>query len=138
MKSHRPARVAEVIREVAAETILFKLQDPRVKGVTVLRAEVSADLQRAKVYITIMGSAEHKQQCLIGLQRATGFIQKQLGDRLQMRFIPTLTFLIDKGYQNSQVVSRLLKDEGPPPSDLAADADDADAPPDAAGTDVRP
>ena len=42
MKTHRLARVAEVVREVAAETILFELQDPRVKGVTVTRAEVAA------------------------------------------------------------------------------------------------
>ena len=44
MKTHRLARVAEVIREVASETILFELRDPRVKGVTVTRAEISGDL----------------------------------------------------------------------------------------------
>ena len=47
MKSHRVARVAEIVREVASETVLFELSDPRVKGVTVTRAEVSADLQHA-------------------------------------------------------------------------------------------
>ena len=56
MKSHRVARVAEVIREVAAETILFELQDPRIKHVTVTRAEVSADLQIAKVFVSVMGT----------------------------------------------------------------------------------
>src|SRR5207244_1314072 len=51
MKIHRLARVAEAVREVASETILFELRDPRVKsaGVTVTRAEVSGDLQHAKV-----------------------------------------------------------------------------------------
>ncbi len=51
MKAHRLERVAEAVREVASETILFELRDPRVKatGVTVTRAEVSGDLQHAKV-----------------------------------------------------------------------------------------
>jgi ribosome-binding factor A len=51
MKQHRVARVSEVIREVASETILFELRDPRVKNVTVTRAEVAGDLQHAKVYV---------------------------------------------------------------------------------------
>ena len=56
MKTHRLARVAEAIREVASETILFELRDPRVKMVTVTRAEVSGDLQHAKVFVSIMGT----------------------------------------------------------------------------------
>ena len=56
MKAHRLERVAEVVREVASETILFELRDPRVKGVTVTRAEVSGDLQHSKVYVSVMGS----------------------------------------------------------------------------------
>src|SRR5207249_7097216 len=63
MKAHRLARVAEVIREVASETILFEVRDPRVKGVTVTRAEVSGDLQHAKVYVCVMGTAGGHQCC---------------------------------------------------------------------------
>ena len=67
MKTHRLARVAEAIREVASETILFELRDPRVKMVTVTRAEVSGDLQHAKVYVSIMGSEREQQLFEIGL-----------------------------------------------------------------------
>src|SRR5262249_16844940 len=56
MKAHRLARVAEVVREVASETILYELRDPRVKMVTVTRAEVSGDLQHAKVHVSVMGT----------------------------------------------------------------------------------
>ena len=56
MKSHRLARISEVVRETAANAILFELKDPRVKSVTVTRAEVSADLQHAKVFVSVMGS----------------------------------------------------------------------------------
>jgi ribosome-binding factor A len=110
MKTHRLARVREVIREVASETILFELKDPRVKGVTVTRAEVSGDLQHAKVFLTIMGSASEQALCLHGLRHAAGFVQSKLADRLQTRFTPTIRFEIDKGVKNSIEVSRLINE----------------------------
>ena len=82
MKTHRLARVAEVIREAAAETILFQLQDPRVKNVTVTRAEVTADLQHAKVYVSIMGTPKEQDLCMHGLRHATGFVQSKVAGRL--------------------------------------------------------
>jgi ribosome-binding factor A len=125
MKTHRPARFAEVVREVASETILFELNDPRIKAVTVTRAEVSADLQHAKVYISIMGSESEQKVCLYGLRRATGYIQKKLGQRIRSRYIPAIQFLVDKGVKNSIEVTRLIKEalaQSPqPPSQGSAD-----------------
>src|SRR5882672_2257970 len=68
MKHHRLARVREVIREVASQTILFDMKDPRVKGVTVTRADVTGDLQHAKIYVSIMGTASEQTLCLNGLR----------------------------------------------------------------------
>ena len=110
MKAHRLARVREVIREVASETILFEMKDPRVKGVTVTRAEVTADLQHAKVFVSIMGSASEQALCLHGLKHAAGFIQRKLADRLQTRYTPTVQFEIDKGVKNSIEISRLISE----------------------------
>jgi ribosome-binding factor A len=130
MKTHRLARVREVIREVASETILFELKDPRVKGVTVTRAEVSGDLQHAKVFITIMGSASEQALCLHGLRHAAGFIQSKLADRLQTRFTPIIRFEIDKGVKNSIEVSRLLHEalaESKPPEAEQEETNQADS-----------
>ena len=113
MKHHRLDRVAEVVREVAATTILFDLRDPRVKLATVTRAEVSADLQHAKVYVSVMGSDRQQQLALHGLQHAAGFIQSKLADRLQTRFTPVLTFVLDKGVKNALEVSRLIRERWP-------------------------
>src|SRR5437764_13137510 len=110
MKTHRLARVREVIREVASETILFELKDPRVKGVTVTRAEVSGDLQHAKVFVSIMGTVSEQALCLHGLKHAAGFIQSKLADRMQTRFTPTVHFELDKGIKNSIEVSRLISE----------------------------
>lgn len=111
MKHHRQARVAEAIREAASEAILFHLRDPRIKFTTVTRAEVSADLQHAKVYVSVMGSPADQQLTLHGLKSAAGFIQSKLGDRMKSKFVPALQFVLDEGAKNSQEVNRLLQAE---------------------------
>ena len=128
MKQHRTARVAEVIREVAAETILFEIQDPRVKNVTVTRAEVSADLQHAKVFVSVMGTQKEQDKCLQGLKHSAGFVQSKLASRLKTRFIPALTFVLDEGVKKSIEVTRLINEAlaqsrpaDEPPADGTAD-----------------
>src|SRR5438093_2856277 len=116
MKAHRLARVAEVIREVASETILFELRDPRVKGVTVTRAEVSGDLQHAKVFVSVMGTPSEQQLCLHGLRHAAGFIQSKLANRLKTRFTPVINFVLDLGVKKSIEVSRLINEALAQPS----------------------
>jgi ribosome-binding factor A len=110
MKQHRIARVAEAIREVAAETILFELQDPRVKNVTVTRAEVSADLQKAKIYVSIMGTKKEQDLCMHGLKHSAGYLQSKLATRLQTRYTPTVTFIRDEGVKKSIEISRLINE----------------------------
>jgi ribosome-binding factor A len=120
MKTHRLARIAEAIREVASETILYELRDPRVKLVTVTRAEVSGDLQHAKVHVSIMGTEAEQRLTLQGLQHAAGFVQARLAKRLQTRFTPVLRFVIDPGVKNSIELTRLINDalgQPPAPSD---------------------
>jgi ribosome-binding factor A len=110
MKAHRLARVAEVVREVASETILFELRDPRIKGVTVTRAEVSGDLQHAKVFVSLMGSPKEQELCLHGLRHAAGYVQAKLASRLQTRFTPVIKFVLDQGVKKSIEMSRLINE----------------------------
>src|SRR6516225_1250475 len=111
MKTHRLARVAEALREVASETILFELRDPRVKRVTVTRAEVSGDLQHAKVFVSVMGTEKEQQLTMHGLKSAAGFIQTKLADRLTSRYVPHVTFVLDEGVKKSIEISRLIREE---------------------------
>ena len=129
MKHHRLARVAEAIREVASEAILYELKDPRIKFTTVTRAEVSADLQHAKVYISVMGSDRDRNLTLHGLKSAAGFIQSKLGDRMRTRYIPILEFVLDEGIRNSLEVARLLNEEklrNQESADRSQESDDTD------------
>jgi ribosome-binding factor A len=110
MKTHRLARVSEAIREVASETILFELRDPRVKMVTVTRAEVSGDLQHAKVFVSIMGTEKEQNLTLRGLRHASGFVQARLAKRLQTRFTPVVHFVLDEGVKKSIEITRLINE----------------------------
>jgi len=133
MKTHRLARVSEAIREVASETILFEMRDPRVKMVTVTRAEVSGDLQHAKVYVSIMGSDKDQTLTLRGLKHAAGFIQARLAQRLQTRFTPVVQFVLDQGVKHSIEMTRLINEAlGTPTPAATSDelpADEDDSPP---------
>src|SRR5262249_11959746 len=119
MKTHRLARVAEVVREVASETILFELRDPRVKLVTVTRAEASAHLQHAKVYVSVMGTPSEQELTMHGLRHAAGFVQSKLASRLKTRFTPVITFVLDQGVKKSIEMTRLINEalaqSAPPP-----------------------
>lgn len=108
MPSHRVERVAEAIREVVSTAILFELADPRVKGVTVLRAEVTGDLRNAAVFVTVMGTEAQQKLAMKGLRHAAGFLQSRVAARLQTRFTPALVFKVDEGVKKSVEISRLI------------------------------
>jgi ribosome-binding factor A len=125
MKTFRPARVAEAVREVASETILYELRDPRVKLVTVTRTEVSGDLQHAKIFVSIMGTEKEQQLTLRGLKHAAGFIQSKLAKRLQTRFTPLVTFVLDQGVKNSIEITRLINEAlGKQPAAVAGEEEE--------------
>lgn len=132
MKSHRLARVSEVVREVAASTILFEIKDPRVKGVTVTRAEVSADLQHTKIHVSVMGTTAEQKLTMHGLKSAAGFVQTKIAERLTTRYVPHVTFVLDEGVKKSIEISKLIREEREQiDADAAARAgDSADEPDD--------
>jgi len=139
MKTHRLARVAEAIREVASETILFELNDPRVKGVTVTRAEVSGDLQHAKIFVSIMGTEAEQKLTMHGLRHATGFVQSKLAKRLQTRFTPIVQFVVDDGVKKSLEMTRLIHEAlGSPNSAASGDEGTASEEPSEGSTAERP
>src|SRR5271165_4728869 len=108
MSSRRVQKVAEAIREVVSMAILTELQDPRVRDVTVTHVEASADLRFAKIMVSVMGDDTRQNLTLRGLQSAAGFLQAKLADRLDLRYTPRLTFVLDQGVKRSIEVAKIL------------------------------
>ena len=119
MSSRRTAKVAQALLEAVSSTILFGLKDPRVKNVTVTNVEVSGDLRSAKVHVSVMGDDGMQSLCMRGLNSARGFLQSKVADRLQTRYTPVLTFVLDPGIKRSIEASRLLREIQP---DATADS----------------
>jgi ribosome-binding factor A len=110
MPSHRSLRMAEAIREVVSQAILFQVSDPRVSGVTVLNVEVASDLKAATAFVSVMGKPAEQENAMRGLKSATGFLQSLVAARLQTRFTPVLTFKRDEGIKKSVEMSKLIEE----------------------------
>ena len=96
MAGYRVSRVSEDIRrEITA--IIRELKDPRVAGkmLTVVRVEVSSDASFAKVFISDFGGIENAKEAVKGLAAATGYIRREVGQRLHLRKTPELKFVAD-------------------------------------------
>lgn len=109
MSSHRPLRVAQAVREVVANAILFDVHDPRVRNVTILGAEVSPDLRHAKVFFTVTGDEREQKRVMHGLQSARGFLQTKIAARLQTRVTPELRFEFDDSAKRTADLLRLIE-----------------------------
>jgi ribosome-binding factor A len=93
--THRQEKLGELIAAELSELIRTRLKDPRVGFASITRVEVSGDLRHAKVFVSVMGSAEEQAASMKGLKNASGFLRHELASRLVLRFMPELTFKLD-------------------------------------------
>ena len=114
MSNSRMLRVAELIQSEIANIVMRDVKDPRVQHVVITRAEVSPDLRVAKVYFSRygenQGNLEEVEEGLKGLERASGFLQRKLAERLQLKITPRLKFFFDHSLAYSAEIERLLSD----------------------------
>lgn len=125
MMSRRLAKASQAVLETVSLTIMRHIRDPRVKNVTVLSAEVAADMRTARVNVSVMGTPKEQSLCMHGLESAKGFIQSKIADRLETRYTPVLTFVLDQGVKRSVETSRAIRDVLPG-DEAAADEEFSD------------
>jgi len=109
MSSRRLLKAAEAIREVVSLAIITELRDPRVQNVTVVGVEVTPDMREAKVLVSIMGAEAQQRTVSKGMQNSVGFLQSKIADRIQPRYIPRLSFVMDEGVKKSVAVQQILE-----------------------------
>jgi ribosome-binding factor A len=126
----RPERVADQIRAEVTSIISRQLHDPGVGFVTVTRVQVSPDLQHARVFYTAMGDEAARKASARALERAAGFMRRQIGQRLRLRRAPELRFEFDAGVGHQDRVEQLLKEiadeRSSAPAEPDSDASDSD------------
>jgi ribosome-binding factor A len=95
MEGKRSERVADLIQREVAEMLVKSIKDPRIGFVTITKVTVSEDCRFAKVYFSVAGTLAERESSGKGLDSAKGYVRKELGRRLQLRYTPEIVFQFD-------------------------------------------
>jgi len=107
----RAQRVAEQMRKEITDVLLREVSDPRTKNATITSVDVTGDLQQATVYYTVLGDDEAvKAETQAGLDKATGFIRREVGTRIRIRKTPELSFAYDSSVAYGSHIDSLIRD----------------------------
>jgi ribosome-binding factor A len=108
MSNPRVQRLADRIKVVVAETLERQVKDPRLGFVTVTDARVTADLRDATVFYTVLGDETARAESAAALESAKGILRAEVGKQTQMRFTPTLAFVLDGVQDNVAHIDELI------------------------------
>ncbi|UCB49753.1 MAG: 30S ribosome-binding factor RbfA [Deltaproteobacteria bacterium] len=116
----RAVRIGDQLLREIADLLVKKVKDPRIKGATLTGVRLSDDLRHAKVYYSVMGDREDFERTQAGLDSAKGFIKKEIGHRMDLKYMPDITFKRDPSLAEGDHMERLfeklkLEDSGDTP-----------------------
>ena len=106
----RKDRVAEQVRRELADLIRTQLKDPRVGMISITDVEVTADYAHAKVFFSTLAGSEKLQEVMTGLQKASGFLRRELGKRISIHMTPQLHFVFDQSLERGADLSKLIQE----------------------------
>ncbi len=106
----RVSRVAAQIKREVSQILMQEVKDDRVGSgmVSITDVEVAGDLQHVKIFVSIYGSEEARQETMVGLRAATGYIRSTLGQRVRLRRTPEVVFLEDRSLERGDKMLSLL------------------------------
>jgi len=108
---YRINRISEEIRKEISEIIRYDVKDPRISELaSIVKVEVTGDLRYAKIYVSVLGNEEDRKNTLEGLKKASGYIRRELGNRLDIRYTPELQFVSDHSIEYSVEISRKINE----------------------------
>lgn len=110
MNNKRINRISEEVRRTASELLTRELKDPRIDPMTsITKVEVTNDLRFAKIFVSVLGDQVVKEETLQGLESAKGFIRKEIGNRIDLRYVPEPIFYLDESIEQGLYMSRLIE-----------------------------
>lgn len=109
MSAIRQDRMNEEVKKVVSE-IVREMKDPRISQMaTITKAEVTNDLKQAKLYVSVYEKEEAaRKETVSALNHAAGFITRELGNRMQVRRLPSMKFLLDTSIEYSAHIASIL------------------------------
>ncbi len=94
--SKRSDRIGNELKKEISNILLSEIKDPRLTSMPgVIAVRVTNDMSYADVYVSLFGDDESKKDSLTAIKSASGFIRRQLSQRMNLRYVPVLRFHID-------------------------------------------
>ena len=109
LPGRRANRVGDLILREIADLLMTRVKDPRVKKTTVTGIVVSKDLRYAKVFYSLIGSEQEIMEAQKGLESATGFIKREIGLRMDLKYVPDIVFKHDPSLAEGDHMEKLLQ-----------------------------
>jgi ribosome-binding factor A len=109
MKAQRIARIDHEVQRVLGTLISQELKDPRLGFATVTRVEVSDDLHKCKVFVSVIGDRAQVQESFEALRHASRYLRGELGHRVRLRHTPELIFVEDRSAERAIDLARSLR-----------------------------
>jgi ribosome-binding factor A len=106
----RAVRVGDQILKEIATLLLNRVKDPRVKGVTITGTKLSNDLKMARVYFSVIGEKSEVEMALNGLNSAKGFIKREIGLRMKLRYVPEIKFVHDQSLESGSYLDGIFQE----------------------------
>jgi len=108
MEGKRSERVADLVRKEISEMLVRTIKDPRIGFVTITRVTVTDDCRSAKIYYSVVGSLDEREQCIEGLNSAKGYIRRELGHRMKLKYTPEIVFQFDPSVEYAVHMGELI------------------------------
>lgn len=109
MAKYRAGRINEEVRREVSDIIQHELKDPRVNTmVSVTKVDVTKDLRYAKIYVSIFGDEESKNSTLEALKNSSGFIRREVGHRINLRYTPEMLIQLDNTIEQGMHIDQIL------------------------------
>lgn len=116
--SRRTERVQSLIHHELGQILQSEIKDPRIAGlVSITNVDVSPDLRRARIYISVYGDEDAQQHAMDALTSAKNFLRRELGKRLDLRYAPELDMHIDHSMAYADQIHKILNNLPPAASD---------------------
>ncbi len=101
-------RISEEVRRELDRVLREDMRDPRLSGMfSIVRADVTRDLRFCKVRVSVL-EKDKREQVLAALKSGAGFIRRELGKRVQLRYVPELIFELDTNIEYAAHINELL------------------------------
>jgi ribosome-binding factor A len=109
LPGRRANRIGDLILREIADLLMTRVKDPRVQKTTVTGISVSQDLRYAKVFYSLIGSEQEILEAQRGLESATGFIKREIGLRMDLKYVPDIVFKHDPSLAEGDHMEKLLQ-----------------------------